>query len=1369
MATEKNITSRVINKHDIEANWNKATTFIPKPGEIIIYDADETHTYARVKIGDGDKTVIELPFYGDNIEAIEELDEKIESYNTNLNTEISNKADQDNVYTKAEIDGKLTGALHYRGSKNTFQELLNIVKDKIYTPQNGDVWNIAQVGTNENDTNVDMHGDQIKAGDNVIYIEDETTSGWDVSSGTTDLSDYYTKDEINASLTSKTDKAFANITVGTTTISADLKADTLTLVAGNNITITPDATNDKITITATDTNTHYTSKNVVGSSIATANTTSALTNGNVYLNSVENGAVTSSHKISGSGATTVTTDTSGNIIITSPAAAGSSLGLVKSGGDVTISDGVITVNDNSHNHSADNITSGELATARLPIIPATKGGTGETTLKASANTLINALPAGNTTPHDEDYYVSQKVGGGTTDTAYYRRPMSLLWNYIKDKMTGGISSVITTNFSTNRAIISDADGKLKSSAVTSTELGYLAGVSSSVQTQIDTFVNKHQIDTYTSLTSIGLQDASDMVYNESDVEASVVANLLKIFNALPYTSELRIYGYSNTNPNLWGSLLAKRNADLSRTGTSYALNMTFVKNSYTTMDILLKPTYTSICDEEYRCIFRYDGTDGVTSTVTVMTCPYDTGNKPTANDISAIALAQGTTLEDGTDLDTVTEVGNYKNIGSSRVFGNCPVSGTLFIMRVGNPVPGYANYKYQEIITINGRRYYRYATPVDGVLTWQEWMHNYDTKNKPTAEDIGALAEKAPVCSDCDVEIKTGGQKITLKKLTADSANSPNALGLTSYTQGTLLTYAYSTAHGIQYAFSGGTIFERNYANSTLGEWNKFATFDNVYSLVDATELSANANLNEITDFGNYFASSANAKTFTNCPVEEGFVMHIERSSLTISNDTYRKQKIVPYNTNQEWWRSKTSSTNWTAWQSTSINNPNLLDNWYWLDPVNNRGKTSYSGPTTGFIDRWYAASTMEVELTDKGIKFTNTSTSDTSSIVQYTTNGYRDGTYTASILITETDLTTESTGSFYFSKSNNYSCTNSTIRSLTGTGLFKVTNTISDGTFNRLRIQIPAGKTITIAGIKLEEGTCQTLAEKNKDGNWIISHIPNKREESLKCSQASISTVTDVYTGYSPFESYSLNAATAISAGTDLNTLTFGNYYCSSSNTKTVLNIPEPFSTGTGFGFVLKVERITYSKENYCKQRFMSYNSPVEYWRINKAGVWSDWMSTVTNNYTGDVTITGAITGTTVKGAVWNDYAEYRESNITEPGRVICENGDDTLSLATERLQPGANVISDTFGFAIGETETAKTPIAVSGRVLVYPYEDRDTYKPGDAVCAAPNGTVSKMTREEIREYPERIIGTVSAIPNYETWGTGNVSVNGRIWIKVK
>lgn len=142
------------------------------------------------------------------------------------------------------------------------------------------------------------------------------------------------------------------------------------------------------------------------------------------------------------------------------------------------------------------------------------------------------------------------------------------------------------------------------------------------------------------------------------------------------------------------------------------------------------------------------------------------------------------------------------------------------------------------------------------------------------------------------------------------------------------------------------------------------------------------------------------------------------------------------------------------------------------------------------------------------------------------------------------------------------------------------------------------------------------------------------------------------------------------------------------------------------------------------------------------------------------------------VYGAVWNDYAEYRESDCKEFGRVLIEKGDDSLTQSTERLQHFAGISSDTWGFCQGETEKAKTPIAVAGRVLAYPYQNRNNYKPGDCVCAAPGGTVDIMTREEVRDWPDRIIGTVSCIPDYEEWGSGDrdpVKVNGRIWIKVK
>ena len=126
---------------------------------------------------------------------------------------------------------------------------------------------------------------------NVIYLLDDgqgnydqwvytESDGWiNLGSEEIDLSNYYTKTEADTLLNGKQDKltagtriaisgntisttaevnqnAFSNVKVGSTTVAADTKTDTLELVAGSNITLTPDATNDKITIAAT--NTTYT-------------------------------------------------------------------------------------------------------------------------------------------------------------------------------------------------------------------------------------------------------------------------------------------------------------------------------------------------------------------------------------------------------------------------------------------------------------------------------------------------------------------------------------------------------------------------------------------------------------------------------------------------------------------------------------------------------------------------------------------------------------------------------------------------------------------------------------------------------------------------------------------------------------------------------------------------------------------------------------------------------------------------------------------------------------------------------------------------------------------------------------------------------
>ena len=58
---DKTVKIRLVLKHDTEENWAKAANFIPKQGEVIIYDG-AAGSPSRVKIGDGVTKVNDLPF-----------------------------------------------------------------------------------------------------------------------------------------------------------------------------------------------------------------------------------------------------------------------------------------------------------------------------------------------------------------------------------------------------------------------------------------------------------------------------------------------------------------------------------------------------------------------------------------------------------------------------------------------------------------------------------------------------------------------------------------------------------------------------------------------------------------------------------------------------------------------------------------------------------------------------------------------------------------------------------------------------------------------------------------------------------------------------------------------------------------------------------------------------------------------------------------------------------------------------------------------------------------------------------------------------------------------------------------------------------
>lgn len=268
-------------------------------------------------------------------------------------------------------------------------------------------------------------------------------------------------------------------------------------------------------------------------------------------------------------------------------------------------------------------------------------------------------------------------------------------------------------------------------------------------------------------------------------------------------------------------------------------------------------------------------------------------------------------------------------------------------------------------------------------------------------------------------------------------------------------------------------------------------------------------------------------------------------------------------------------------------------------------------------------------------------------------------------------------------------------------------------------------------------------------------------------------------------FTHYSTNADNGHWFNTDIRVQ--GNIYCGSSYDKKVISedggylsnqlISHSINGGTWINgthsAAFVVDRATSAPAGNYYQGWYSGKTPKGAWSLGcLAGSEDMYFVYGTdanfNAYTNTTAQLRMASSGVLYGAAWNDYAEFRTTTFAKAGEVVIENGDGTMHRSYKRLEPAASIVSDTYGFAIGETEKCKTPIAVAGRVLAYPYEDRKSYKAGDAVCSAPDGKVSKMTREEMVMYPNCIIGYVSEIPEYEVWGQTDVPVNGRIWIKV-
>lgn len=89
--------------------------------------------------------------------------------------------------------------------------------------------------------------------------------------------------------------------------------------------------------------------------------------------------------------------------------------------------------------------------------------------------------------------------------SFVKQSCLALFNYISSKLSGAISTILTSNLSTDLALVSNSDGKVSTSTVTSTQLGYLSNVTSDVQNQLSAKQTKTLV---TPLTIEGVQQTT---------------------------------------------------------------------------------------------------------------------------------------------------------------------------------------------------------------------------------------------------------------------------------------------------------------------------------------------------------------------------------------------------------------------------------------------------------------------------------------------------------------------------------------------------------------------------------------------------------------------------------------------------------------------------------------------------------------------------------------------------------------------------------------------------------------------------------------------------------------------------------------------
>ena len=172
--------------------------------------------------------------------------------------------------------------------------------------------------------------------------------------------------------------------------------------------------------------------------------------------------------------------------------------------EADLANAVAKVHEHGNKDVLDGITSDKVNSwdgkeDAFDVLPTTKGGTGTNAASKSALTssLINSLSAETSTPKDADYYVAQYAGGGTSNTSFVRRPVSSLWEYIKDKISS-VLGLTKSNYAGKAATAGTADKAVADKS------------GNDIKT---TYATKSELSTHTSDTTVHITAAERTAWN----------------------------------------------------------------------------------------------------------------------------------------------------------------------------------------------------------------------------------------------------------------------------------------------------------------------------------------------------------------------------------------------------------------------------------------------------------------------------------------------------------------------------------------------------------------------------------------------------------------------------------------------------------------------------------------------------------------------------------------------------------------------------------------------------------------------------------------------------------------------------------------